>query len=234
MHTPAMPSFSSLLRALALLALASGCASPPSEAAKAPPPPPLPNVRNPTGDCASPPDNGARPGHAPGQARYLPDCKAPLRRQYFRVFAQSESNAYMIPRPDNVPTTRALCTSEPAGSPLRALLEKYTLCTEAPDVERVNAMTAADALAIAHALHEHMQFVANGGDVRPFPYDDDVLAVCDAKHALALSDRCMYTRELERKMREQGELAEPYRIPPDAEGPPLAAALNELYGISVK
>ena len=218
--------------AIAVLCLLSaGCASKASEPVSKPAT--LPDVRNPTGDCVAPPDNGARPGHAPGDSRYVPDCKPPLRRAYYRVFAKSEQQAWMMPRPDGAPMIPALCASA-ESSQVRALLEKYTLCTESPDIDRVNAMTAPDALAIARALHEHMRFVANGGDVRPFPYDDDVLAVCDAKPELAkgvLAERCAYTRELQRKAAE-GPVAEPYRIPPDVEGPPLAAALNELYGIT--
>lgn len=224
-----------LWKSLALctfLVLDVACASTPSEPVQAPAP--LPVVRNPTGDCLAPPDNGARPGHGPGHARYLPDCKAPLRRQYYRVFAESESRAWMFPRPDNASGSRAVCASEAAGSPLRTLFEKYTLCAEAPDVERVNVMTPADGLAIARALHERMRFVANGGDVQPFPYDDDVLAVCDENPELAqgvLADRCAYVREQQR-LAKLGPLPDIGREAPDAEGPPLAAALNELYGVA--
>jgi hypothetical protein len=213
------------------LAVASGCAKSSEPVAPAPKPPP--NVRNPTGDCATPPGNGARPGHGPSW-RYLPDCKAPLRREYYRVFAWSESVASMFPRPDDAAATIEICTSEPPGSPLHALLSRYTLCDKQPNIERVNKMTAADALAIGHALHERLRFQANGGDVRPFPYDDDVLAVCDQMTELAqneLKDRCDYTRDLARRAA-AGPVGEAYRMPPDGEGPPLAKALNELYGIS--
>jgi len=223
-----------LFRVLTLAVVAS-CASPSVDAgSKQRPAPRLPDVRNPSGACVAPPGNGARPGHGPGEARYLPDCKPPLRREYYRVFAQSEQLAFMVPRPDDAAPTRALCASEAQGSPLRVLFDRYTLCSAVADVARVNAMTPADAMAIGHALHERMRFSAVGGDVRPFPYADDMLAVCDAEPALAqgaLAERCAYERDLARRAAE-GPIAEPYRLPPDPEGPPLAAALNKLYGIA--
>ena len=139
----------------------------------------------------------------------------------------------MFPRPDGAPGTAQICANEAAGTPLRALFERNTLCDAQPNIEKVNAMTAADALAIGHALHVRMRFVASRGEVSPFPYDDDVLAVCDRKPELAkgvLADRCAYTRDLWRRAAE-GPIGEEHRMAPDAEGPPLAMALNELYGI---
>jgi hypothetical protein len=194
----------------------------------------VPVVANPAGDCPAP-DNGATASHAPGSARWLPDCKKPLRREYFRVFAKSESSAFMVPRPDHSTIARALCSSEAAGSSLRALLERYTLCAETPDVNRINTMLPADALAIAHALHEHLRFEANGGDVRPYPYSEDVLAVCELKPELAkgvLSDICDWEREHDRKRKAGVPIPAIGRVPPASEGPPLAAAMNELYGIA--
>src|SRR4051794_39553191 len=135
-----------MLRALVFVsistAVAMGCTKP-SEPVVAQKPPP--QVRNPTGDCVAPPGNGARPGHSHSW-RYLPDCQAPLRREYYRVFAWSESVASMFPRPDFAPSTAQICTSEAAGSPLRAVFERYTLCDSQPNIERVNAMKAVDAL----------------------------------------------------------------------------------------
>jgi hypothetical protein len=227
-----------MLRRRRLVALfmlhALACGAPAAEPVEKPEP--LPEVRNPSGDCETPADNGAGDAYGSGsEARYLPDCKAPLRRQYYRVFAQSESRAWLMPRPDHGAPTRALCASEAAGSPLRTLFDKYTLCDEAPNVDRVNAMTPSDALAIAHALHERLRFVAFGGEAQPFAYADDVLAVCDAKPELAkgvLSDRCARQRKRQRDMQTGAVALGPYVIPPDHEGPPLAAALNELYGIA--
>lgn len=219
-----------MLRCLVLMAVvgAGGCAKASEPVVQKP----LPLVRNPTGECVTPPGNGARPGHGPSW-RYLPDCQAPLKREYYRVFAWSESVASMFPRPDDAPGAVQICKNEAPGTPLRALFERYTLCDPQPNIERVNKMTAADALAIGHALHVRMRFEANGGDVRPFPYDDDVLAVCDQKPELAqaeLADRCAYTRDLARRAA-AGPVGEAYRMPPDREGPPLAKALNEIYGI---
>jgi len=219
------------------LIYALGCgapaASPPIEKAK-----PLPNVRNPSGDCASPADNGAGDAYGSGTtARYLPDCKAPLPRQYYRVFAQSESRAWLMPRPDQGAPTLALCASEAAGSPLRTLFDKYTLCAKWPDVNRLNSMTAADAMAIAHALHERLRFTALGGETQPYAYANDVLAVCGAKPELAngvLSDRCARERKRWRDMQDGSGALGPYVIPADHEGPPLAAALNELYGVAAR
>lgn len=223
-----------MLRTLVLIAVVvgSGCAGKASEPVAASPMPLRP-VRNPTGACGAPPGNGARPGHAPGHWRYLPDCKAPLAREYYRVFAYSESVASMFPRPDGAPGTAQICASEAPGTPLRELFERYTLCAAEPNVERINAMKTEDALAIGHALHVRMRFEASGGHVTPFPYDDDVLAVCDHKPELAkgvLADRCAHTRDLLRRAAE-GPVAEIGREPPDEEGPPLAKALNELYQI---
>jgi hypothetical protein len=222
-----------MLRFVVLIAIvgAGGCARPSEQVAPARKP--LPLVRNPTGDCTAPPGNGARPGHGPANWRYLPDCQAPLNREYYRVFAWSESVASMFPRPDGAPGTAQICANEASDTELRALLDRYTLCDAQPNIERINAMKAADALAIGHALHVRMRFVASGGEVSPFPYDDDVLAVCDAKPELAkgvLADRCAYTRDLARRAAE-GPVAEVYRMPPDSEGPPLAKALNEIYGV---
>jgi hypothetical protein len=197
------------------------------------PEPPIPAVHNPSGDCPAP-NNGVRLGYTSGGARWLPDCQTPLREQYFRVFATSEQRAWMTPRPDALEVTAQACADTQDGA-LHALLERYTLCAAEPDIARVNAMSPVDALAIAHALHERLRFTAQGSLVRPPPQTSDVLAICDARPDLAsgvLRERCAWDRRWRDEMAAGKESILMQRLPPDAEGPPLAAALNQLYGIA--
>jgi hypothetical protein len=96
---------------------------------------------------------------------------------------------------------------------------------------------AARGCARDHALHEQLRFVAVGGNVQPYPYADDALAVCEQNPELAkgaLAQMCEWEQSHERG-RASGEGNNLMgRFPPDTEGPPFAAAMNKLYGIKAQ
>lgn len=213
-----------------LLAGGAAC-SQPTPKSDAAPAQQLPDVENPTGDCPAP-DNGARAGHWPAESRWLPDCTLALHEEYFRVFALSERTAYMMPRPDQVSTTALVCKEE---SEARAVFERYTLCSETPDVAKINAMAIDDAFVIARALHARLRFVAEAGGVSPWPQTSDVVVICKTKPELAqgaLKSLCKWELERDALRRAGKPVTDEGRMPADSEGPPLAKALNELYGIA--
>jgi hypothetical protein len=215
------------------LVLLAACSQPAPKDDPAPAPQ-LPDAKNPTGDCP-PPDNGARAGHAPSNSRWLPDCTLPLKQEYFRVFALSTRTAYMMPRPDYVATTQIVCKEEAAGSPVRAMFDRYTLCDATPDVAKINAMAIDDAFVIARALHARLRFVAGPGGASPHPQTSDIVVICKTQPQLAhgaLKSLCAW--ELPRDaQRQAGQgVTEEARMPDESEGPPLAKALNALYGIA--
>lgn len=153
-------------------------------------------VENPSGDCEAADDGGRRCYHAPEPGdQYLPDCDLPIDREYWRVFAQSEDSAYLIPRPDGAGLTWGICDGEDAE--LAALFDQYTLCAPQVDVALVNALPPADALAIAHALHERLVFTVvdlgrGAGAVEPAPIPTDLAEACAGPAAgdPALVDLC--------------------------------------------
>lgn len=188
-------------------------------------------VDNPTGDCEADGD-GSRTGHNPGDSQYLPDCDPPLEREYYRVFAQEDETAYMIPRPDAMGIRYGYCSGDDAE--LADLFERNGLCVEVADPDVVNSMTPEDALAIAHLLHENLVFVAEqqhgeSWGVLPGAMTDDVVAACD-RAEVDLSDAldaCRYHRD-----RASSKIHDDMgRIYTRAEAEQLAAGLNELYGI---
>jgi hypothetical protein len=89
------------------------------------------------------------------------------------------TTAYVIPRPDTLGTTYALCGDGATDQALAALVAKYDMCSatvQDPDV--INKMVPQEALQITHALHQNLVFVATTtGSISPFAADDDVLAV---------------------------------------------------------
>lgn len=221
------------MRSFLCIALLAACSQPAAKEDPAPAPQ-LPSVRNPTGDCAAP-DNGARAGHAPGNSRWLPDCTLSLKQEYFRVFALSERTAYMFPRPDYGTTTAIVCTQEAEGSPARAMFDRYTLCAEVPDVEKINAMAIDDAFVIARALHARLRFVGGAHGVSPYPQTSDVVMICKTKPDLAqgvLKDLCEWQLGRDAQRRAGQGVTDEARMLDASEGPPLAKALNELYGIA--
>lgn len=185
---------------------------------------------NPTGDC-EPDGDGSRTGHDPGDSQYLPDCDPPLLREYYRVFAQEDKTAYMIPRPDTLGLRYGYCDGD--DRELGELFDRNGLCVPIADPEVVNSMTPADALQIAHVLHEELVFVAEQHDeswsVWPGAMSDDVVAACD-RAAVDLSDAqdaCRFHRE-KVTSKSHDDLGRSYTR---AEAEQLAPALNELYGI---
>jgi hypothetical protein len=195
----------------------------------------IPNVPNPTGNCPAP-HNGARWGRGHSGSRWLPDCQHKLREHYFRVFAHSRWTATMLPRPDNVSTTRRVCEESPAGSELRTLFDRYTLCAEYADISKVNAMKIDDAVAIARALHQRLRFVATGGWVDPYAIREDVVTICKTRPELArgpLVELCEWELERDSDYRAGRPVPSIAREMDEKEATPLAAALNELYGIAL-
>lgn len=187
-------------------------------------------VKNPTGDC-EPDGDGSRTGHSPGDSQYLPDCDPPLRREYYRVFAQKDKTAYMIPRPDTLGIVYGFCDGDDAE--LAELFDRNGLCVQVADPELVNSMTPEDALRIAHLLHEQLVFAperaGENWSVRPGAMTDDVVAACD-RAAVDLSDAqdaCRYHRE-RASSKSHDDMGRSYTR---AEVEQLAPALNELYGI---
>lgn len=191
---------------------------------------PGPEIANPTGECVAEDDGGRLCYHAPeADDTYLPDCEAPLAREYWRVFAQGEDSAYVMPRPDGSTAVEAACADEDAV--LSDLLDTYTLCGS-PDVDTINDMAIADALFITHALHARLVFVAvdlgeGSGDVDPFLPMDDVLAICRAAHDAILDTWCG-----DQEGRVDGDSCNDMGILMTAEeAEAAAAAANALYGI---
>lgn len=189
-------------------------------------------VTNPTGDCVAMSD-GSGIEHNPGaDSVYLPDCEAPLSREYYRVFVQEDGTAYMFPRPDNHPDFYGPCRD--VDDPLQPVLERYDLCQEeafdAEQVARVNAMDPADALAIAHFLHERLVFVTEEYGVRPGPRAEDILELCETDQEFRngpLRERCDFEIDAARG----GTRTEQGWLHTGEAGRVLADALNELYGI---
>lgn len=190
------------------------------------------DVDNPTGDCVADGD-GSRVGHSPGNdSVYLPDCELDLEREYYRVFAQSDGTAYMIPRPDGHPDFIRACIDDQV--PLHDVLQAYSLCqSEALDsaqVEQVNSMAPADALQIAHYLHERLVFFVAEQGVSPYPQPQDILDLCKTDDDFRngpMQERCDFELDAE----ESGSRNEIGWIHTGEQAEALAPALNALYGI---
>jgi hypothetical protein len=202
---------------LPLLAAALSC---PSES----------EVDNPSGSC-SPNGDGARTGyHDPGDSKWLPDCKNPLAREYYRVFTQSSRSAYLIPRVDGSPALQPICADE--AHALHPLVTKHLLCVSASgpsQVERVNDMLPADALAVAHFLHGTLRFSIGPGStgISPSPFPSDILDACalPAKASPELAEICERERD---RLRSGNDLGFSYEGPGAVE---LVTRLNDLYAI---
>lgn len=192
---------------------------------------------NPTGTC-QPKDNaknnGARPKyHSPGAGdTYLPDCNAPLNREYWRVFAKSGGSAYVIPRMDafGVAAKYGMCTGD---NELSSFFKKYGLCKESldsADVEVLNNMQPFEALSMTHALHKHLCFQAqatgDSGSITPWAADDDIVDVCNTAIDAAAASYC---DEIKKSFECTGSCAE-IAIMPSAEAVRvIAPGLNKLY-----
>lgn len=191
-----------------------------------------PSIPNPTGSCEAP-DDGSRAGyHSPGGDTWLPDCQNPLRLEYWRVFASAADSAYTMPRLDGERRLAPACADP--GHAVAALVQQYGLCaaaTTTAEVERVNHMAPADALALTHFLHQQLRFVIADGTtpgIDPYPFPTDVLAACGL-HVAANSAELNVICDRERDRLRSG--IEPLYFYDGPGAVELVARLNELYGI---
>jgi hypothetical protein len=187
------------------------------------------DVPNPTGDCEPDGDGSRICYHSPdSDSQYLPDCKAPLVREYWRVFAEDEANSYIIPRPDGGALAEGICDGDDEN--LADLFGMYKLCKSAEsaaEVNVVNAIAHADALAITHALHDRLRFEATGTIVTPFAPKSDQLEICASPHDSAIDGVC---QQLDGSI--DGESCLDIGIGYDeASAVAMASAMNALYGI---
>ena len=186
-----------------------------------------PGVDNPSGDCTANGNGGRSHYHSPESGTtYLPDCNNALNRELWRVFAVSETSAYIIPRPDGTGLDNGLCEADDAD--LAGLFSQYGLCQENGNPSIINDIPPADALAITHALHERLEFTIDAdGMISPWAPDDDIIAACELTSATAAIDYC---KLLESRC-SWGSCEDIGYIPGAAAVEALVPALNELYGI---
>ena len=186
-------------------------------------------VTNPSGNCTAP-DDGSREGYSVTTSDYvwLPDCNATLQREYWRVFASSETSSALLPRADGAPELAAAC-SDPAH-PLHALVGKYALCEYASSetIAIVNDILPADALTITHFLHTQLKFKTVPGGIQPFAIPSDIIDACEL-HADANTPALVEMCEREQARIDSGnDEGFSYEGPGATE---LVMRLNELYGI---
>ena len=188
-----------------------------------------PDVQNPSGEC-QPESNGSRSCyHSPARTdTYLLDCQNQLDKELWRVFAQTEESAYIIPRPDGVGVHFNLCEE---GAEHAELFQKYRLCDEILDaegVEIINDILPADALLITNILHQKLQFeVGADGVVFPWAPEDDMIEACDLIEDSAADDYCDAITDRS----SAGECLDIKYIYSEEEAELFAEALNEIYGI---
>jgi hypothetical protein len=194
------------------------------------------DVENPSGSCGTRTD-GARAGYqAPSPDDvWVPDCQAPLLREYWRVFAPKGApggTGYVIPRPDGASQLRPVC--DDAGHPLRAVVDRYGLCQVASSpaqVDEVNSMTIGDALHVTHFLHTQLVFAVDTSalGIAPFPVPSDIIDACDLASASPPSSDLELICQ-----RERDRLASGFAIGFSYTGPgaaELVSRLNQLYGV---
>lgn len=187
-------------------------------------------VVNPTGACGTRTDAARAGYHSPAGAPWVPDCQAPLRREYWRVFATDADHGYTMPRLDGVSLLAPVCRD--SEHPLRAIVDTYGLCDAArtpEDVARVNHLLIADALRITHALHGSLRFVPTegGSGIDPFPIPSDILDACALPGTLSPELQAICQREVDRLQSGLG-IGFTYM---GTGGVELVARLNELYGV---
>jgi len=216
-----------LVSTLPLLAALIACETPETT-----PDDTTPEVDNPSGDCVAEDDGSRQCYHSSAGSAWLPDCDAPLDRELWRVFAESEDSAYMIPRPDALGLEYGICDG--ADAVLADLFDRNGLCDAVADLNIVNHMPPADAIDIGHALHERLEFSAiswgtdTGWDITPFAPDNDRLDACRVSSDPVLDDVCA---DLETNLAGEQcpELYVNYATEEIAAA--MAEALNQLYGI---
>ncbi len=183
-------------------------------------------IDNPTGDCTADGD-GSHRCYSVSADTYLLDCQAPLSRELWRVFAIDAQTAYVIPRPDATGLSLGICDGDDAE--LADLFDRNGLCVEIADPAVVNSMTPADALAITHALHERLDFTAEGSGsewwVSPFAPDGELYDACALSDSADIADFCASLTET----MDAGECRQLASTFTEAQATAMAAALDELY-----
>lgn len=197
-------------------------------------------VTNPTGTCEpkdNAKDNGGRPKyHSPGpRDTYLPDCNAPLNREYWRVFVWDDNRAYVVPRMEAFAMARqyGMCAGDDL---LSSLFNKYHLCKEdlePADVEALNDIEPAEALNITNALHKRLCFQAqptgSSWSITPWGPEDDIAGVCSTTTDAAVTSYCGEIK----KFFECASSCDEGEIHASAEAiAVIVSELNNLYGTS--
>ncbi|MEO1267196.1 MAG: hypothetical protein AAFX99_03795 [Myxococcota bacterium] len=143
---------------------------------------------NNTGMCPENRGDGSHPCYSvPGPDHiYLPNCD--IEHELWRVFQTADGTAYMIPRPDQLGLEFGICGGDDAE--LSDLFERNNVCGGAIDLDIINAMTPADAQAIAAELHRRVRFEARGqGDSwDAFPFAPTGIRVAACNNATNPSD----------------------------------------------
>lgn len=190
-------------------------------------------VDNPSGDCEADSDGSRQCYHAPmASDTYLPDCETDLSREYWRVFAMSETSAYIIPRPDGMGLNYDLCDDVNVGD----LMNTYGLCTEtlgASEVDIINDIPPEDALRITNALHSKLLFTVDENDmISPWAPPNDIVDACqfsDDNDDL-VSDYCDTALGYYDSGNDCPDIA---FFPSADEAQIIAARLNTLYGLDL-
>ena len=192
-----------------------------------------PDILNPSGSCTAPSGGGRAGYHVPGDDDvWLPDCANPLRREYWRVFAMSQTVAYTIPRMDGEPRLQPACADH--THPMAILVGRYGLCASATnqmEVTRVNNMAPVDALALTHFLHGQLVFhtTTAGLGIDPYPIPADVLDACGLHPSTNSPDLTTICTRERNRLQSGNDIGLAYT---GAGGPELVDRLNELYGIA--
>lgn len=159
-----------------------------------------------------------------------PDVK--LRREYWIIGRATDGTHFMLPRPDGDPRIVEECTT---NGPLASLFANASLCQSATQgtLDRVNRLTASEALQTSTFLHSKLRFVADasaGTGVAPFPHTDDLLDICktfpDDRNG-TLKGVC----DEELKYENGGARPTIGRVYTADESRVIAARMNEIYGI---
>ena len=190
-------------------------------------------VDNPSGECETDSDGSRQCYHAPMSSdTYLPDCRTDLEREYWRVFAMSETSAYIIPRPDGMGLVYDLCNDSDIG----LLMQNYGLCTEtlgANEVAVINDIPPQDALFITNELHANLLFTVDENDsIRPWAPPSDIVDACKISDGNdeVLSDYCDTALGYYDSGDDCPDLA---FFPTAEEAHILVARLNRLYGLDL-
>ncbi len=209
--------------ATACLAIVLGCSDSSSEPS---------TIDNPSGNCSSS-TSEARPGFSTTDP-WLNDCRSPLAREYWRVYAVDEKSAYTLPRIDDAAYFHPVCKRDSADDPgLVALVDEYSLCDVSnPDtVAKINDMLPEHAFAFTRWLHAQLEFVyapPNINQVVPHPLPGDIIDACELDPASRSADFVALCD------RERGRLDSGSGIGFTYDGPAateLVARLDQLYEV---